>query len=227
MATLSSGTATAAATNTTSTSTYTSTSTPTTPLSATISKYAKFAYEQQRITDQHVVESSLQDFLERLNHPDSSSPLPIPVDTSHPIAHYFISSSHNTYLSGNQLWSKSSGDSYKDVLKRGCRCIEVDVWDGDSPSSSEVEDNGKAPREDGDVKKLSGMLKRKLGKLRSRKDAAKQEPDSPAADQNPMPTPWRTASGQLEPLVYHGYTATKEMPFRKVLLLSNCRQIPS
>ncbi|KAK3394113.1 putative PI-specific phospholipase C group protein [Podospora didyma] len=47
-----------------------------------------------------------------------------------PISNYFISSSHNTYLEGNQLSSNSSSLPYRIVLKDGCRCIEIDVWNG-------------------------------------------------------------------------------------------------
>ncbi|ROW13652.1 hypothetical protein VPNG_04588 [Cytospora leucostoma] len=56
-------------------------------------------------------------------------------DLTKPITNYFISSSHNTYIElGNQLSGEVSAEAYRSVLEGDCRCVEIDVWNGEGSS---------------------------------------------------------------------------------------------
>jgi phosphatidylinositol phospholipase C delta len=53
-----------------------------------------------------------------------------PVELNRPLNEYFISCSHNTYLLGRQVAGESSTEAYITALQKGCRCLEIDCWDG-------------------------------------------------------------------------------------------------
>jgi Phosphatidylinositol-specific phospholipase C, X domain/Phosphatidylinositol-specific phospholipase C, Y domain len=121
--------------------------------------------------------NGLDTFLGYLSSPWASAmAAPRKHDLSHPISSYFISSSHNTYLTGNQLYSEASTDSYRNVLLRGCRCLEIDVWDGESkPTTSSSSSSSSDAEGEMDGQKLSpGRRPRLKAKVSGRYDSIKQ-----------------------------------------------------
>ena len=206
-------------------------------------KVAAFLKDQQHDTDGdralHLADGKPWDLAAFLKYMSSSTThvvtAPKEEDLSWPLSNYFISSSHNTYLTGNQLVGQSSTEPYSNALLRGCRCVEIDVWDGkdsdddsvtsessDSSSSSSDDEAAPAPR-------AARAPARTPVPVVATPVVATPVVATPAPA--PMAAPPQASVAALnaktpkkpalpEPVVVHGLTLTSKVPFREV-----CRAI--
>ena len=113
-------------------------------------KRAKEIIKTYEPNEQLAAEATIsQDGLIRYLMSDENAPvfldrLEVNMDLDQPLSHYYINSSHNTYLSGRQFGGKSSVEMYRQVLLAGCRCIELDCWDGNNADEEPIITHGKA-----------------------------------------------------------------------------------
>ncbi|XP_059853895.1 1-phosphatidylinositol 4,5-bisphosphate phosphodiesterase delta-3 isoform X2 [Delphinus delphis] len=90
-------------------------------------------YELNETAKQHEL-MTLDGFMMYLLSPEGAALNPAHTcvfqDMNQPLAHYFISSSHNTYLTDSQIGGPSSTEAYVRAFAQGCRCVELDCWEG-------------------------------------------------------------------------------------------------
>ncbi|KAM8731695.1 1-phosphatidylinositol 4,5-bisphosphate phosphodiesterase delta-1a isoform 2-T2 [Acanthopagrus schlegelii] len=98
--------------------------------------YAEHLIEKYEVdgTAKQKKRMTIDGFLMYLHHEEGSILNPahkhVYQDMHQPLNHYYISSSHNTYLMEDQLKGPSSTEAYIKALMKSCRCVELDCWDG-------------------------------------------------------------------------------------------------
>lgn len=73
-------------------------------------------------------EGTLAQFIDFLRGKDGNAEAPLGPeerDMGYPLSNYYVNSSHNTYLTGNQLYGESSGMAYREVSP-ACSAVNGD-----------------------------------------------------------------------------------------------------
>lgn len=109
----------------------------------TFEQFFEFCRNNQKIDDDGAIRTlfdkygqktviNRQGFVQYLMSDDNGLIKQQNVELDEPLTRYFISSSHNTYLPNRQVLDDSSVEPYIKQLLHNCRCVEIDVWDGDN-----------------------------------------------------------------------------------------------